>query len=190
MAKQAVVHFSDGTRIICGVKNGVIALGEQEITCKRCIRLLRKCQVEESKVIESETQEHAVAADEDPNAIHFSDGEKAICNARSGVALTDAQQVTCKKCQGLLAKKAEAKGDPLVKVRVKNQDLNDGVDFTFTFEGRAFRLINNGVHNLPRSVIEHLELLSYPYKTYVPGQESGQSMQVTGKRFRFAITEM
>ena len=123
-------------------------------------------------------------------AVHFSDGEKAICNAKNGMALTDAQQVTCKKCEGLLAKKAEAEGDPLLKVRVKNQDLNDGVDFTFNYEGRAFRLINNAVHNLPRSVIEHLKLLAYPYKTYVPGSESGQSMQVAGKRYRFSITEL
>lgn len=121
--------------------------------------------------------------------IHFSDGEKAVCGAKNALAVEDQQQVICKKCINIMIKQAEEKGDPLVKIRVKNLDLNDGVDFAFNFEGQPFRLINNAVHLLPKSVIKHLKNIAYPYKRYVPGQEPGQSMQVAGKRYRFAITE-
>lgn len=126
------------------------------------------------------------------DTIHFSDGEKAICgmNKDGTNSVFDAQAVTCKKCVNMLAKKAEQEGDPLIKVRVKNQDLNDGVDYAFTFEGTTFKLINNAIHNLPKSVCDHLKAIAYPYTRYVPGQESGKAMQIAGKYYRFSVMEI
>lgn len=129
--------------------------------------------------------------------IHFSDGVKAICGGKKGTALADEQKINCKKCQGILAKKAEAKGDPLIAVRVKNMDLNDGVDWVFSYEYdkvkkqmKGYHLINNAVHMLPKSVVAHLRAVVYPYKRYVPGQESGRAMQIAGKYHRFVVTEV
>lgn len=138
--------------------------------------------------------------------IHFSDGTKAVCGANSGSAVTDEQKVTCSECQDIITKKAQEKGDPRITVRVKNMDLNDGVDFAFFFKapkqegetdkqvknrsGKNYRLVNNAVHRLPRSVVEHLKKLAYPYKRYVPGQEAGQAMQVAGKYRRFVVQEV
>ncbi len=121
--------------------------------------------------------------------VHFSDGEKGICGAKKeGTnSVFDAQAVTCKKCNAMLARKAEQEGDPLIKVRVKNQDLNDGVDYMFTFEGKTYRLINNEEYELPTSVCEHLKKIAYPFSRYVPGSESGQAMKIAGKRYRFSV---
>jgi len=130
--------------------------------------------------------------------IHFSDGTKAVCGAKNGEAVLDEQKVTCKKCVVWMEKKAQAEGDPLIAVRVKNMDLNDGVDFTFSFGRRkdnpdlmqAYHLINNAAHRLPKSVVEHLKHCNYPYKRYVPGQESGRAMQVAGTYRRFVVQEL
>jgi len=130
--------------------------------------------------------------------IHFSDGKKAICNAKDVVAVTDEQRVTCGRCKEAMAAKAEADKDPLVKVKVKNMDIPDGTDFAFSFgrdpakpkEMKNYRLVSNEIHMLPRSVVKHLRTLSYPYKRYVPGQESGNAMQVAGKYDRFVIQEL
>jgi len=122
--------------------------------------------------------------------IHFSDKGKVLCGAKDAQAVTDEQKVTCKKCSDLLAKKAQTEGDPLVKVRVKNLELNDGVDWGFWYEGKHVLLVNNEVYSLPRSIVEHLKLLAYPYKQYRVGAEPGQSMVVAGKQHRFAITPM
>lgn len=193
--KEAAIHFSDGTKIICGTKTGLTASGEQVVTCKRCIKLLEARQakvIKPTKVIEPPT------ISEDPKAIHFSDGEKAICGAKLGTAVTDEQKVTCKGCQDILAKKAQGEGDPLIWVRVKAQDLNDGVDFKFSFgrkkenpsQMKTYHLLNNEVVRLPKSVIEHLKHKAYPYKRYIPGQDSGHAMQVAGKYRRFTVTEL
>jgi len=129
--------------------------------------------------------------------IHFSDGTKAICGAKTGKAVADEQKFNCKKCQVILAKKAQTEGDPLIAVRVKNMDLNDGVDWVFSYEYdrekkqmKGYHLINNAVHLLPKSVIAHLRAVVYPYKRYVSGQEPGRAMQVAGKYHRFVITEV
>lgn len=124
--------------------------------------------------------------------IHFSDGEKAICGMKKDGtnSVFDAQAVTCKKCITMLTRKAEQEGDPLIAVRVKNQDLNDGVDYVFTYEGVTYKLINNAVHKLPKSVCEHLKLIAYPYRRYVPDQESGKAMQIAGKYYRFSVMEV
>lgn len=182
MAEQPASHFSDGEKIICGVTKGTIAKGTEKVTCGRCLALLRKTQ-----------QTTPPAPAEDPKAVHFSDGTKAVCGAQQGTAVKDEQKVTCQRCAGILAKKAQGEGDPLVTVRVKNQDLNDGVDFAFTYEGKPYHLVNNAVHKLPRSVVEHLRRIAYPYKRYVPPEEggvSGHAMQVAGQYRRFAVTEI
>jgi len=193
MAEQQKIHFSDGTKIICGTKEGAIASGEQVVTCGRCIALLEQRQTE---VEEAKTSPPFVA---DPNAIHFSDGTKSICGAsKDAQAVIDEQKVTCKNCQVLLAKRAKVKGDPLMSVRVKNMDLNDGVDFAFSFgrdpdkpkQMKGYHLVNNAIHMLSKSVVKHLRSLAYPYKRYVPGQESGRAMQVAGTYTRFVIQEM
>lgn len=129
--------------------------------------------------------------------IHFSDGVKAICGAKKGKAVADEQKFNCKKCQVILTKKAQGEGDPLIAVRVKNMDLNDGVDWVFSYEYdkelkqmKGYHLINNAVHMLPKSVVKHLRSVVYPYKRYVPGAESGRAMQVAGKYHRFVVTEV
>lgn len=194
MAAQKVLHYSDGAKIICGAKNGKVASGDQIITCKRCIALLEARQAKESKV----TKPVPPTISEDPRAVHYSDGEKAICGAKLGTAVKDEQNITCKGCQDILAKKAEGEGDPLIWVRVKNMDLNDGVDFNFSFgrnkdipkQMKVYHLLNNEVVRLPKSVIKHLRSLAYPYKRYVPDQEEGHAMQVAGTYRRFAVTEV
>lgn len=189
--KPAAIHFSDGTKIICGTKTGTIASGEQKVTCGRCIALLRTREPEKPQAKQN------VQNTEDPNAIHFSDGTKVVCGAKDVIAGTDEQRVTCKQCLTFLAKKAQSEGNPLIKVRVKNMDLNDGVDWTFSHEYdkatnqmKGYHLVNNAVHMLPKSVVKHLESIAYPYKRYVPGQESGHAMQVAGKYRRFVITRI
>ncbi len=126
--------------------------------------------------------------------IHFSDGEKAVCGVKSkdAQAVTDAQKVTCKKCIAVMAQKAKKEEDPLVKVRVKNNDIPDGADFAFNFEGKGYHLISNAGEGtlLPKSVVEHLRGLAYPFKRYVAGQAEGQSMVAAGKRYRFTIQEL
>jgi len=189
--KQPATHFSDGTKIICGRKEGKIAEGDEAITCGSCLAMLRKRQTA------SATEESQIV---DPKAVHFSDGTKPICGAKTGTAVFDEQAVKCKKCLDLLARKAVNIGDPLVKCKVFNKDLNEGVDFAFYFrppeagkgkgKGKIYRLINNAIHMLPRSVIEHLKLCAYPYKAYKADQEEGHSMVVMGKRFRFIVTEL
>lgn len=180
--KSTAIHFSDGTKIICGVVDGKIAEGGEVVTCGRCLHLLHK--------LLKNTGPTLPPVADDPNAICFSDGKKAICGKKDAKALKDEQKVTCKKCQFLLAQKAKAKGDPLINVRVMNQDLNDGVDFGFFFEGTLYKLINGAAHALPRSLIEHLKKLAYPFKRYEPKGESGRCMVVAGRRYRFAITEL
>lgn len=182
MAKQSkAVHFSDGEKVICGTKSDMIATDGMPVTCGRCIALLRETKPKEPV---------------DPTAIHFSDGEKVICGAEGSQAITDQQRVTCARCNEILTKKAAGSGDPLVACRVKNQDLNDGVDFAFFYRapgqkvGKSYHLINNAPHNLPRSVIEHLKTIAYPYKRYVPDQEAGRAMQIAGKYNRFTVTEL
>lgn len=137
-------------------------------------------------------------AEQKTKAVHFSDGEKAVCGGKTGTAVKDEQKVTCSKCKGFLATKAKEEGDPLIKVRVKNMDIPDGTDFVFCF-GRqkdnpkrmqGYHLVNNAVHMLPKSVIEHLRSCVYPYKRYVPDQEEGHSMQVAGRYHRFVIQEL
>lgn len=202
MAKQdkpAVVHYSDGEKIICGTKNGrtqedgLTTSGNQTITCKRCIGLLQTRQFEEKPETPQETSTPI-----DPNAIHFSDGVKAACGVQDVQSVKDEQKVTCTRCQAVLTKKAQVADDPLIVVRVKNMDLNDGVDFTFSFgrdkenpkQMKGYHLVNNAVHRLPRSVVEHMRTLSYPYKRYVPGTESGRAMQVAGRYTRFVVQEL
>lgn len=130
--------------------------------------------------------------------IHFSDGKEAVCKATDVTAVTDEQQVTCRRCQKVMSTIAEGQGDPLVKVKVKNMDIPDGTDFAFSF-GRdpdnpkamkTYRLFSNAIHELPRSVVNHLRTLNYPYKRYVPGQDSGHAMQVAGTYDRFVIQEL
>ena len=130
--------------------------------------------------------------------IHFSDGKEAVCKATDVKAVTDEQQVTCARCQKIMGDKAEGQGDPLIKVKVKNMDIPDGTDFSFSF-GRdpdnpkamkTYRLISNAIHELPLSVVKHLRTLGYPYKRHVPGQESGHAMQVAGVYDRFVVQEL
>jgi len=129
--------------------------------------------------------------------IHFSDGKKIICGTKTAnaTAITDAQKVTCKKCQSVLALQAEGKGDPLVWCKVKNMDIPDGVDFAFSFRApgdkgklKTYHLINNAKVQLPKTVIDHLKSLAYPFKRFTPGQESGQAMKVAGSYERFVVS--
>lgn len=186
--KEAAVHFSDGTKIICGTKTGLIASGEQKVTCGRCIKLLEARQAKAPEPI----------PDIDPNTVHFSDGQRVVCGAANVNAVLDEQKVTCKGCQEFLAKRAQGEGDPLIWCRVKAQDLNDGVDFKFSFgrkkdnpsQMKTYFLINNAAVRLPKSVIDHLKTLNYPFRRYIPDQESGRAMQIAGKYRRFTVTEL
>lgn len=79
--------------------------------------------------------------------------------------------------------------EPREFVRVFNRDLTEGVDFSFTFEGHLWHLINGEVVKLPKSVIEHLKEIGYPQVRYEQG-EAGQSVKVKGAYHRFAITNV
>lgn len=81
------------------------------------------------------------------------------------------------------------KNEPREWVRVFNRDLNEGVDFSFTFERHRWHLINGEVVRLPRSVVEHLKGIHYPQVRYEQG-EAGQTVKVEGSRHRFAITNV
>lgn len=191
METATVLHFKDGAKIICGVVGKSCAVGDEKVTCKRCIRLISM------KAKEAKAPATPPVPD-DPKAIHFSDGVAAVCGSKNAKAVKDEQAVTCGKCLAVMSKKAAKGGDPLVAVRVKNMDLNDGVDFNFSVERdpenpkkmRNFRLINNAAHLLPRSVVLHLRSIGYPYTRFEPGAESGHAMQVAGKYRRFMIQEL
>lgn len=192
MEKATVLHFKDGDKIICGVVDKPCAVGDEKVTCKRCIRLIDMQVRKEVEVPATQS------VPDDPKAIHFSDGVKAICGVKKVKAIKNEQAVTCRNCLAKMAEKAQKGGDPLMAVRVKNMDLNDGVDWNFCFgrdpadqkQMKRFKLINNAAHMLPKSVILHLRSIGYPYKRYEPGQESGQAMQVAGKYRRFMIQEL
>ena len=190
--KQPATHFSaDGVKTICGRTEAKIAEGDESVTCGNCLALLQK----RSEASPQKTEEVF-----DPKAVHFSDGTKAICGATDGTAIFDKLAVKCEKCKELLLAKAQKAGDPLVRCKVLNRELNDGVDFGFYLrtevdgkgkrKGTTYKLINNAIHMLPRSVIEHLKKIGYPYRQYKADQESGQSMIMMGKKFRFVVTEL
>lgn len=192
MEKATVRHFNDGEKIICGVVGKTCAVGAEKVTCKKCIRLINMLAKKNVKVPPTQ------AVPDDPKAIHFSDGKKAVCGSKNAKAVKDEQAVTCRNCLAVMAKMAQKGGDPLVAVRVLNKDLNEGVDWNFCFgidpankrQMKRYRLINNAAHLLPKSVIMHLRSLGYPYTRYEPGRESGQAMQVAGQYKRFAIQEL
>jgi hypothetical protein len=81
------------------------------------------------------------------------------------------------------------KNEPRLWVRVFNRDLDEGVDFGFTFERHRWHLINGAVVKLPVSVIEHLKGVHYPQVRYEQG-EAGQTVKVEGSYHRFAITNV
>lgn len=192
MEKATVLHFKDGDKIICGVADKSCAVGDEKVTCRRCIKLLNMLAKKEIKV--PPTQQ----VPEDPKAIHFSDGVKAVCGAKNVKAVKDEQVVTCRNCLAVMAKKAEGEGNPLIAVRILNRDLNEGVDWNFCFERdpdnpkqmKRYHLINNAAHLLPRKAIFHLRSIGYPYTRYEPGQDSGHAMQVAGQYKRFMIQEL
>jgi len=72
-------------------------------------------------------------------------------------------------------------------VRVLNRDLNENVDFGFTYEKHRWHLMNGEVCKLPQSVIDHLGAIRYPVVTYKQG-EAGQGVKSKGYYYRFAIT--
>jgi len=103
-------------------------------------------------------------------------------------------------------KLAADKDDPLIAVQIYHRGLTDGTDFPFVFRRpakldgqgkvvkrysvRKFRLISGGKHELPLSVVEHLEKLAHPITKYVAGAAEGKSMQQAGMRYRFVITRL
>lgn len=118
--------------------------------------------------------------------IHFSDGENPACGGE-GVAVADAQNVTCLECQVIIDAAAAEKNDPIVRATIFNQDLKPGQDFNFNYEGVGFHGISGAIHRIPKSVAEHLKNLSYPVSAYKEGQEAGQSVVMVGNYHRFIV---
>ena len=79
--------------------------------------------------------------------------------------------------------------EPRIWVRVFNRDLEENVDFGFTFEGHRWHLVNGAVTQLPQSVITHLNGIHYPQVKLKQG-EAGQAVKVEGSYHRFAITNV
>jgi len=135
--------------------------------------------------------------------VHFSDGQKVVCEAEDALGVKDPQEVTCRACLDYISEQAEQEDDPFVEVKIFNRDLKDGADFNFTYRRPAelsargkvkkafpiqnIRLVSGAKHRLRRSLVEHLELLASPLRKYVQGAEEGKSMQIAGKRHRFAV---
>lgn len=139
------------------------------------------------------------------DAIHFSDGKKAVCGSDEPAG-KDEQKVKCPECQKWLAERAKQDDDPLIEVKIDAKDLPDGVDWPFSFERPAkldkkgkviksypikhYRLISGAKHKLPLSVVEHLENCAYPIKKYKENAPEGQSMVISGMRHRFSISRL
>lgn len=70
-----------------------------------------------------------------------------------------------KKHKAEVLEKLEA--ETKVRVRFVNAEF-DGADLTFNYEGvKDYRLVHNGIYDLPPTIINHLNGLGYPrYKMY------------------------
>lgn len=120
--------------------------------------------------------------------IHFSDGSKIACGADTdSEAVLDPQDVTCLKCQAVIDAEAQANNDPIVRCTIYNQDLREGQDFNFNYEGTAYHGVSGSIHRIPKSVADHLASLAVPQKAYKEGQESGASIVEAGTRNRFLV---
>ena len=97
------------------------------------------------------------------------------------------------------------KKEPLIAVQIWNKDIKEGSDFHFTFRRPAkmkngkvierypmerIRLISGAKHELAPYIVEHLEKLAYDELEYVEDAPEGESMQVSHKRYRFAINRL
>lgn len=60
---------------------------------------------------------------------------------------------------------AELEKDRMVKVRFQNTENPRG-DLPFTYEGKGYHLYDGEVYDLPKSVVNHLNNLTYPIKKW------------------------
>jgi copper chaperone CopZ len=195
-----VHYFADG-KILCGrEKDGAEFTSDlPDVTCGSCQRIItkkleqkgkREVPAQRGKVNVVSVEEIREPTPEDFAKFHLSDGSQTVCGLKNDKikAGFEIEKVSCLKCQERInAAYSEAK-DPIVRVTIHNKDIKeDGVDFQFTFEGRSYHCLNGAIHRLPQSVVNHLRGIKYPVKAYKEGQESGQSIVVTGEYHRFTI---
>ena len=121
--------------------------------------------------------------------IHLSDGKKAVCKSKGGKAVTEEDKINCPKCLKWLEEKAEKEGDPLVWCRIINRQLNDGVDFQFTFEGKLYHLVNGRPRKIPKSLIVHLRGLHHPVTKLDQGEAGGNVLK-EGSYNRYIVNEL
>lgn len=204
MEKDPVkIHYINDDKISCGrnAENAETTTGIANITCLKCQKLV-------VKMLEKKTPEKAVEQKmqgkvdiksiplrefkaEDLLVIHLSDGTNSVCGVDGDKvnSVFEIDQVTCPVCRVLIDQAYEKADDPIMRVIIRNRDIKeDGVDFHFTYEKVGYHCVNGAIHRLPTSVVKHLQTLKYPVKAYKEGQESGQSMLVTGMYSRFVIS--
>ncbi len=120
--------------------------------------------------------------------VHFSNGNSIVCGAdKDSTAVLDPQSVTCEECQVVIDQQAQKDNDPIVRCTIYAQDLKEGQDFNFCYEGVGYHGISGETHRVPKSVAEHLKGLAVPQKAYRESQESGESIVDAGVRHRFIV---
>lgn len=97
-----------------------------------------------------------------------------------------AERVEKKRVDAAKDIKAKLDAEPHTWVQVFQKSLDDGVDFSFTYEGLLFRLISGGPVKLAKSVIAHLKGCHYPQPKYNQG-EAGQAVKVAGSYHRYTV---
>ncbi len=178
---NGVIHLVREGKVLCGQKGDNAQVNEDldKVTCGNCKRLAKVNSVAAREPTEAELK-----------MVHLSDGEKGVCGVggEKVIATFRTEDVNCPECIKIHMANAEKKDDPIVRVRIFNQDLKAGQDFNFTYEHVAYHCVSGAIHRVPQSVVKHLKNCKYPTKKYAEGQESGQSNIVTGEYMRFLVT--
>jgi len=78
------------------------------------------------------------------------------------------------------------KKDTIVKVRFQNSENPKG-DVPFTYEGIGYHLYDGRTYDLPKSVVNHLNNLTYPIKAWVRERPEDEQavLKVVGQTHRF-----
>ncbi len=93
----------------------------------------------------------------------------------------------------------------MVKARILNKGLEEGVDFAFNWRRDAvekpdgslhrfpilrYHLVNGEIYTLQEALVEHLEQLSFPFRKYKENAPEGESMPIVGKQSCYAISRI
>lgn len=119
-------------------------------------------------------------------------GEKLLKEAEDLKAKAEAARNEAKKQRDKKAEeqqkgmRALLKASPHHWVQVFNSGMDDGTDFSFTYEGLLFRLISGKPVFLSEILINHLKKCRRP-KAKLRQGEAGQAVKVEGFHYNFNV---